>query len=94
MVNKVEQVHLMFKYFSEQNVNGFDELQVYDGENATGIMLGVFNGSHPPPKDGIYSSSNRIFVIFKSDKNGSYTGIRASYFGFNFSGKSCLLLWS
>ena len=89
MVNKVEQIHLMFKYFSEQNENGFDELQVYDGVNATGVMLGVFNGSHPPPKHGICSSSNRIFVIFKSDKNGSYTGIKASYYGFNLSGKSC-----
>ena len=89
MVNKVEQIHLMVEYFSDHNENGFDELQVYDGGNATGVMLGVFNGSHPPPKDGIYSSSNRIFVIFISDKNGSYTGIKASYYGFNSSGKSC-----
>lgn len=64
---------------------------MYDGENATGVMLGVFNASHPPPTDGIYSSSNRIFVIFKSDKNGSYTGFDASYYGFNSSGKSCYI---
>jgi len=80
---------LTFQYFSKQNENGFDELQVYDGENTTGVMLDVFSGSRPPPKDGIFSSSNSIFVMFKSDKNGSYTGFKASYYGF--SGKSCYL---
>ena len=61
---------------------------MYDGENATEVMLGVFNGSHPPPKEGIYSSSNHMFLIFRSDKNGSYTGFKASYYGFNISGES------
>jgi len=88
-VNNAEQIHLTLTYFSERSENGFDELQVYDGENATGVMLGVFNASHPPAKDGIFSSSDRIFVIFKSDKNGSYTGFYASYYGFNSSGRSC-----
>ena len=63
---------------------------VYNGENAMGEVLGVFNGSHPPPEEGIYSSSNRIFVVFKSDKNGSDTGFIASYCGVNIRGKFLL----
>ncbi|XP_078352594.1 uncharacterized protein LOC144637401 isoform X1 [Oculina patagonica] len=83
IVNTTQYIHLAIKYFSQQDENGSDELYVYDGENATGEVLGVFNGSHPPPEEGIYSSSNRIFIIFKSDKNGSNTGFSASYCGIN-----------
>ena len=49
----------------------------------------MFYGGHPPPKEGIYSSSNHMFVIFKSDKNGSYTGFSASYKIINCSGDNC-----
>jgi len=52
---------------------------VYDGEDETGEVLGVFYGGHPPPKEGIYSSSSRMFSIFKSDKKNSYKGFSASY---------------
>ena len=83
MVNTTQYIYLTIKYYSQQDENGSDELYVYDGENATGEALGVFNGGHPPPTEGIYSSSNRIFVIFKSDKNGSNTGFNASYSGVN-----------
>lgn len=62
-------------------------LYVYDGEIATRETLGVFYGSNPPPKEGIYSSSNRMFVIFKSDKTDSYTGFSASYYSVKKSGK-------
>ena len=65
-----------------------DELRVYDGENETGEVLGVFYGSHPPPKEGIYSLSSRMFLIFKSDKTDSYTGFSASYDVGNKTGKS------
>ncbi|KAJ7370799.1 hypothetical protein OS493_029789 [Desmophyllum pertusum] len=86
--NTTQQIHLMFTNFSLQNENNTDELYVYDGENATGEVLGVFYGGHPPPKEGIYSSSNHIFVIFKSDKIDSYTGFNASYYSVNISASS------
>ena len=86
-VNTTQQIHLIFTNFSLQNENNTDELYVYDGENATGEVLGVFYGDHPPPKEGIYTSSNHMFVIFKSDKTGSYTGFNASYYSVNISGK-------
>ena len=79
----------MFTNFSLQNEKNTDELYVYDGDNATGEVLGVFYGGHPPPEKGIYSSSNRMFIIFKSDKTDSYTGFNASYYGVNISGKCC-----
>ena len=87
MVNTTQYIHLTINYFGQQEENGIDELYVYDGENATWEVLGVFNGSHPPPTEGIYSSSNRIFVVFKSDKNGVSNGFNASYFGVNSTGK-------
>ena len=79
-VNTTQQIHLMFTNFSLQNEKDTDELYVYDGENATGEVLGVFYGGHPPSKKGIFSSSNRMFLIFKSDKTVSYSGFSASYY--------------
>ena len=69
----------MFTDFSLQIEKNTDQLYVYDGENATWKILDVFYGDHPPPKEGIYSSSNSLFVIFKSDKNDSYAGFSAYY---------------
>ena len=69
----------MFTDFSLQIEKNTDQLYVYDGENATRKILDVFYGDHPPPKEGIYSSSNSLFVIFKSDKNDSYAGFSAYY---------------
>ena len=89
MVNTT-QVHLAFVSFSLQNDKNTDAVYVYDGENASGVVLGVFYGKHPPPKEGICFLSNRIFVMFKSDNAGSYHGFKASYHGVNKSGKFSL----
>nr|XP_058952004.1 cubilin homolog isoform X2 [Pocillopora verrucosa] len=78
-VNTTLRIRLMFTDFSLQIEKNTDQLYVYDGENATGKILDVFYGDHPPPKEGIYSSSNSLFVIFKSDKNDSYAGFSAYY---------------
>jgi len=84
-----QQIYLIFSRFSLQNENNTDAIYVYDGENATGEAWEVFYGGHPPPKEGICISSNRIFVAFKSDQAGSYHGFSASYYGVNNSGR-CL----
>ena len=86
-VNTTQQIHLVFKSFSLQIEKFTDELRVYDGVDETGEVLGVFYGDHPPPKEGIYSSSSRMFLIFKSDKTDSYSGFSASYFVGNKTGK-------
>ena len=92
IVNTTQQIHVVFKSFSLQNERFTDELRVYDGENETGEVLGVFYGDHLPPKEGIYSSSSRMLLIFKSDKAASDTGFSASYFVFNKTGKSYQIL--
>ena len=79
MVNPSQQIHLTFTAFNLQKENNTDALYVYDGENSTGEVLGVFYGNHTPPIEGINSSSNQMFLIFKSDNNISYTGFSALY---------------
>ena len=88
-VNPGKQIHLIFTNFHLQSENNTDGLYVYDGENARGEMLGVFYGGYPPPKEGINSTSNHMFVIFKSDKSNSYTGFRASYHAAECLGRCC-----
>ena len=88
MVNVTPHIHLTFTNFSFHYENNTDALYMYDGENATGEVLGVFYGSNPPPGEGIYSMTNRMFIMFKSDnQTGSYTGFNASYYCLNKSGK-------
>ena len=88
-VNQSQHVFLMFSRFSLQAENNTDAVHVYDGGNTTGKVLGVFYGGHPPPADGLYSSSNKLFVVFKSDNNKSFSGFKASYQALTCSGKRC-----
>ncbi|CAH3166652.1 unnamed protein product [Porites evermanni] len=88
-VSPAQQIHLTFTAFNLQNENNTDALYVYDGENSTGEVLGVFYGSHTPPFGGINSSSNQMFLIFKSDKNISYTGFSALYKAVDCLGNHC-----
>ena len=84
-----QQIHLKFTNFSLQDAASTDVLEIYDGENETGISLGMFYGLKPPPKEGINSSSNHMFLIFKSDDTISYTGFSAFYREGKFLGKLC-----
>ena len=77
----------MFTNFSLRNAAENDSLHVYDGRDTTREELGVFCGGRPPPKEGINSSSNHMFVVFKSSNHTKYTGFVASYFGIQSSGK-------
>ena len=89
-VNQSQHVFLMFSSsFSLQAENNTDVIRVYDGGNTTGKVLGVFYGGHPPPADGLYSSSNKLFVVFKSDNNKSFSGFKASYQALTCSGEKC-----
>lgn len=83
-INTTQRIRLIFTNFTLQYESGTDELYVYDGENATGKILGVFYGAYPPPEEGIFSSSNHLFVMFRSDSKGSYAGFNVSYYGVSF----------
>lgn len=72
------QIHLTFTNFNLESVNNTDAIYVYDGVNEAGTVLGVFDGNRPPPEEGINSSANSIFVIFKSNQS-AFTGFNASY---------------
>ena len=85
------QVALMFTRFSLQSENNTDAVYVYDVNNQTREVLGVFYGGQPPPRNGIYSSSNSLLVIFRSDKDGSFSGFQASYSAVKCSGKRLLI---
>lgn len=91
MVNVTPHIHLILTNFSLHHENNTDALYVYDGENATGEVSGMFYGRNPPPEEGIYSMTNQMFVMFKLDnQTGSCTGFNASYHGLNKSGKCSL----
>ena len=78
-VNPENRIRLTFSNpsFHKQDVSS--NLIVYDGENVSGEVLGVFHGSLPPPGKEFYSSSNHMLVVFESKATDSYTGFNASY---------------
>ena len=95
-VSPAQRIHLMFTDFSLQSENNTAALYVFDAENDTGESLGVFYGEHPPPKNGIKSSSSHMFIIFKSDETDSSfpTGFNATYSAVYKSGKKTRKLLS
>ena len=62
---------------------------MYDGENVSGEVLGVFHGNLPPPWKELYSSSSHMLVVFVSNATDSYTGFNASYNFIERRGKFC-----
>ena len=85
-VSPVLQIIIKFTNFSLQNA-GNDSLLVYDGEDASKKVLGEFYNGQLPPKEGICSSSNHMFVVFKSNNHTKDSGFFASYYTFNKSRK-------
>ena len=85
-VSPSHQVYLIFTSFNLQPENNTDAVYMYDGDSETGELLGVFYGNKSST-NGIYSSSNSLLVVFKSDNKSSYTGFQAVYHAINCSGK-------
>uniref|UniRef100_A0A8C5PBH1 Cubilin n=1 Tax=Leptobrachium leishanense TaxID=445787 RepID=A0A8C5PBH1_9ANUR len=54
-----------------------DYVAVYDGPDISSTLLGKFCGNVLPPV--IRTSSNKMFVVFKTDSSGTGSGWRASY---------------
>ena len=74
-------VTLQFTSFNLEKMINTDQVLVHDGQNESSLQLGTFYGGSLPPKKGIQSSSNNMFVIFKSDElHNSFTGFKANYF--------------
>lgn len=73
------QVVLKFPEFSLQKGADTDNVQLYDGQNETSPSLGVYSGDTTPPAAGVRSTSNELFVIFKTDSKNNFAGFQASY---------------
>lgn len=73
------QVLLKFSKFTVQKGADTDNVQVYDGQNETSPSLGIYSGDRAPPRSGVWSSSNELFIIFKTDSKSNFAGFQASY---------------
>ena len=58
---------------------GYDYVYVYDGGSSSSPLIGQYHGNSLPPT--ITSSSNQLFVIFKTDYSIVNSGFAASYHG-------------
>ena len=70
---------LRFPEFTLQNGINTDNVQLFDGKNETSPSLGVYSGDKLPAPFGVRSSSNEMFVIFKTDNKINFPGFKASY---------------
>ena len=86
-VSPGNRIRLTFSNVYNQNDEG--NLIVYDGENVSVEVLGVFYGNLPPTWKEFLSSSNHMLVIFVSNATDSYTGFNASYSLIERKGKFC-----
>ena len=71
------QLELVFISFDTE-VNK-DTVSVYDGDSTSSPLIGQFSGSSLPPL--IYSSSNKLYVTFKTDGSNEVSGFTALYRG-------------
>ncbi len=72
--NLVSGMKLAFPYF---DLDHTDTLYLYGGENTSAPLLGKYTGSKAP--DPITSTSDKIFVVFKTDGANEKTGWQLEY---------------
>ena len=72
--NKI--IHLNFTSFNTES--GFDEVNIYDGQNSLAPLLGTYSGTNIPPT--INSSSGALFITFESDNMVEADGWSATYY--------------
>lgn len=69
----------MFLFPSFNLEPGYDFLHIYDGRDSLSPLIGSFYGSQLPGR--IESSSNSLFLAFRSDASVSNTGFVIDYTG-------------
>ncbi len=72
--DSVSSISLTFNAF---NVDSSDSVFIYDGENEKAALLGVYTGTIIPP--AINSSSNKLFLKFKTDSSKEGKGWMAEF---------------
>lgn len=63
---------------------GYDFLHIYDGPDSLSPLIGSFYGSQLPER--IESSSNSLFLAFRSDASVSNSGFVIEYTGKSYPG--------
>lgn len=69
----------MFLFPSFNLEPGYDFLHIYDGRDSLSPLIGSFYGSQLPGR--IESSSNSLFLAFRSDASVSNAGFVIDYTG-------------
>lgn len=78
-------LHALFLGFCSFSLEpGYDFLHIYDGPDSLSPLIGSFYGSQLPER--IESSSNSLFLAFRSDASVSNTGFVIDYTGKRCSG--------
>jgi len=78
----LQELFLWFCSFSLEP--GYDFLHIYDGPDSLSPLIGSFYGSQLPER--IESSSNSLFLAFRSDASVSNTGFVIDYAGKSWPG--------
>ncbi len=73
------QIDLNFEYFGTQANTDF--VKVYDGQNASGALLGSFSGTNLPPS--VTASSGYMYIVFTSNSSVTNIGFQANYHCYN-----------
>ncbi len=68
-------ITLNFSNFDTEST--YDVVSVYDGSSSSSTLLGSFSGSSVP--SSVVSSSDRMYVTFTTDGNGTASGWSATY---------------
>lgn len=75
-----DEASLIFLSFSSFSLEpSYDFLHIYDGPDSLSPLLGSFYGTDVP--DRIESSSNKLFLAFRSDASLSSNGFVLQYTG-------------
>ncbi|XP_072307339.1 cubilin [Eucyclogobius newberryi] len=79
MVQNDRVIDLRFNQFDLEASSScrYDYVAVYDGSSTWAPLLGAFCGSQLPP--ALRSSSNHLYLVFKTDSSVSKDGWRATY---------------
>lgn len=70
---------LQLQFATFTTYSSADYLTVYDGDSLSAPLIGNFSGNFVPPL--ITSSTNKLYVRFKTDRTGSRYGFKAHYRG-------------
>jgi hypothetical protein len=68
-------IKLFFDYFNIEG--GYDTLEIYDGTNSSGTLIGTYTGFVAVPV--ITATSGSVYLHFNSDSNTNFDGFRLTW---------------